>query len=960
HHTTWPKPPNPQPTNLPTYPFQHQHHWLNPTAGRPLLGPAIDFPDGRTEFVGRISARTHPWLGDHAVEETVLVPGAAFAEMALHAAAHVNHAAVSELTLQAPLFPPDQGEVDLRLSLDPADESGGRAFTVHARADGDPAWAVHAAGVLAPAAAPTPVDGGGVPAGATPLPVEDLYERLADAGYRYGQSFRGLQAAWRHDGDVYAEVVLPAPADPDGYGIHPALLDAALQTVFLTGGTDTLRLPFAWRDVVLQAGGADSVVVRARESGPDTLSLTLTDPAGRTVATIGAVTTRPLPEGTIERGRSAVTRSMLGVAWQPAAPDRTPAGRLAVLGGGAAATLRGAGPLDTYDDLPALSEAIASGATAPHVAIVEITPDGTGEVPRRAHAVTMRTLRLVQDWLADERLADTRLAIVTRGAVAAGDVPPDPAVAPVWGLVRSAQTEHPGRFLLIDHAVDTGGLGHAGGQDGILAALATGEEQVAVRGGEPLVPRLHRIPAAEDAAPAGLDPERTVLVTGGTGVLGRLVAHHLVTVHGVRHLLLASRRDADPADSAALADEMRARGGEVTTVACDLADRDAVRDLLASVPAEHPLGAVVHAAGVLDDALVTGLTDEQVAAAFRPKVDAAWNLHELTRETDLTAFILFSSIAGTIGTPGQANYAAANTFLDALAEHRHTTGLPATALAWGLWEPTGGMTAHLERADIARLHRIGLVEMPADQGLRLLDLALAAPDAVLVPAKLDPARLRANAEAGVLPPPLRGLVPAAAAPRRRAAGLAGAAADDGVAPLATRLAGLPAADREPAVLAAVRELTGTVLGHSGGDIADDRPFKMLGFDSLTAVELRNRLSAAVGRRLPATIVFDHPSPAVLGRYVYTLLFPVEEPAAAGLLEGLAQLESALSALSAAEVPSVAGDEAALDTITGRMRRLLSRWDDLRGVTTTSTEQITSASDNELFALLDRRLGNGSE
>ncbi|PTA42377.1 SDR family NAD(P)-dependent oxidoreductase, partial [Micromonospora sp. RP3T] len=951
HPTTWPTTTNPHTINLPTYPFQHHHYWLNPQSQRPLLEPAIDLPDGRTEFVGKISIRTHPWLADHAVEETVLVPGAAIAEMALQAAAHGPATTVGELTLHTPLFPPEHGEADLRLSVDPVDGSGARTFSVHARTDGDPAWTTHASGVLTPTVPSPPAGGAGIPADASPLPVDDLYEQLADAGYRYGPSFRGLQAAWRHGDDVYAEVVLPAPAEPDGYGIHPALLDAALQTVFLTGGTDELRLPFAWRDVTLTAGGADRLVVHARVSGPDTLSLTLTDRAGQPVATIGAVTTRPLPEGSVDRGRAAVARSLLGPGWEPAAPVGAPAGRLAVLGGGAVEALRAAGhTVDGYDDLPALHDAVSRGAPAPDIAVVTVVPDDAEVMPGRVHEVTVRTLRLLREWLTDDGLTDARLAIVTRAAVATADGRhPDPAAAAVWGLVRSAQTENPGRFLLVDCA---------GEADEVLVALATGEDQVAVRDGTPHVLRLRRIAAVDDTPPRTFDPDRTVLVTGGTGTLGRLVARHLAAEHGVRHLLLASRRGAAAAGFVELTEDVRALGAEVTAVACDIGDRDAVRDLLASVPADRPLGAIVHAAGALADGLVTGLSDEQVGAVFRPKVDAAWHLHELTRDVPLDAFVLFSSIAGTIGTPGQANYAAANAFLDALAGHRRAAGLPATSLAWGLWAPGSGLTGDLDRADLARLRRIGLVALPPDRGLRLFDLALTAPDAVLVPAQLDLARLRADAEAGLLPPPLRGLLPATASPRRRAA--TGGETSDGAAPLATRLAGLPVAEREQSVIAAVRELTGTVLGHGGDDVDETKPFKMLGFDSLTAVELRNRLSAITGLRLPATIVFDHPSPMILGRQVHSLLFPDAEPSGPELLDDLERLESALSALSPDEVMTVAGDDATLDKITGRMRRLLVRWDELRGTPATSTEQITSASDNELFALLDRRLGNGSE
>jgi malonyl CoA-acyl carrier protein transacylase/acyl carrier protein len=952
--------------DLPTYAFQRHRYWLDTATGRPLLHTGIDLPDGRAEFAGRISARTHPWLADHAVADTVLVPGAVFAEMALHAGTHTGLPVVDELTLHAALVLPEQAEADVRLTVAAPEDTDGRTFTVHARADGEADWTVQATGVLAPAAAPDAAPRtGGVPSGASELPVADLYERLADAGYRYGPAFQSLQAAWRDGADVYAQVTLPQTADPDGYGIHPALLDAALHTAFLTGGTETLRLPFAWRDVALHADGATSVLVHARETAADTLSLTLTDHSGALVATIGAVTTRPLPDdllnGALARGRTTAARSLYTPVWEPATATATPVGGLALLGEEAAAVLRDtSAPTDAYADLATLRDAVADGAPAPDVAFVAITPDATDPagMPGRTHAVAVRTLELVQGWLADERLAGARLAVLTRRAVDAGDGgAADPAGAAVWGLLRSAQAEHPGRFVLIDHDGRPPAGGEPGGAPGgVPAALATGEEQVAVRAGRSFVPRLRRAaPDDGDEAPA-FDPERTVLVTGGTGALGRLVARHLVDAYGVRHLVLVGRRGADAPGCAELAAELRERGARVTTVACDVADRGAVRDLLDGMPARHPLGAVVHAAGTLDDGPVTGLTAEQVATVLRPKVDAAWHLHELTRDLPLDAFVLFSSVAGTIGTPGQANYAAANAVLDALARHRAEHGLPATSLAWGPWDAGAGMTEGLGEADAARLRRIGLRPLPADQGLRLFDAALAAPDAVLVPARLDTARLRANAEAGTLAPPLRGLVPAA--PRRRAAAAAGGAAPDGAAPLTARLAGLRAGERERGLVSAISELSATVLGHDAGDIATDRSFKELGFDSLTAVELRNRLGAATGLRLPATVVFDHPSPTALGHHVHALLFPDAAPPASALLDGLERLESALSA---PEQPSVAGDDAGLEKITGRLRRLLARWDDLRGATnTTPAARITSASDDELFALLDHRLGDGEE
>jgi thioesterase domain-containing protein/NADP-dependent 3-hydroxy acid dehydrogenase YdfG/acyl carrier protein len=353
------------------------------------------------------------------------------------------------------------------------------------------------------------------------------------------------------------------------------------------------------------------------------------------------------------------------------------------------------------------------------------------------------------------------------------------------------------------------------------------------------------------------------------------VARHLVTRYGATHLLLASRSGDQAEGAAEFAAELERLGATVTTAACDVTDRAAVEKLLAGVAPEHPLTAVVHAAGVLDDGLAASLTDEQLERVLRPKADAAVHLHDLTAGCELRAFVLFSSASGTFGGLGQANYAAANAFLDALARQRHAAGLPATSLAWGTWAPASGMTT-LSETDVRRMARGGVVPLTAEQGLALLDAALADPGRpVLVPARLDPRALRAQAEAaGVAVPGIfRGLVRPSV---RRAAQ---AAADPGER---QRLARLPEAERLAALVELVRAQTATVLGHGDATAIDrEAGFGDLGFDSLTAVELRNRLSTATGLKLPPTLVFDHPTPAGLARRLHEEFATVVEADAAG-------------------------------------------------------------------------------
>ncbi|WP_308190164.1 type I polyketide synthase [Streptomyces aculeolatus] len=362
--------------------------------------------------------------------------------------------------------------------------------------------------------------------------------------------------------------------------------------------------------------------------------------------------------------------------------------------------------------------------------------------------------------------------------------------------------------------------------------------------------------------PPEVDPDGTVLVTGGTGTLGALVARHLVTEYGVGRLVLASRQGPNAPGAGELSQELEQLGARVVVAACDVADRDQLARLLGEIPPEHPLTGVVHTAGVLDDGLIEDLTPERVSAVLRAKVDAAWHLHELTQEMHLGMFAMFSSAAGVLGGPGQGNYAAANAFLDALAQHRRTQGLAATSLAWGMWERTSGLTGKLDESDRVRVGRAGMVPMPAEYALDLFDTACLAHEPFLAPIRVDLGRLRSQAEAGTLLPPLRGLVRGST---RRVVGAEGRSEG---ASLARALASLPEEKRHETVLDLVRTHIVAVLGHSSPSLIDaGRAFQDLGFDSLTAVELRNRLNSATGLRLPATLIFDYPTPAALAQYV---------------------------------------------------------------------------------------------
>ncbi|MFD8011283.1 SDR family NAD(P)-dependent oxidoreductase, partial [Streptomyces sp. NPDC059762] len=874
-------------TPLPTYAFQHQHYWLNPTTpaptghhhtGHPLIGSTTDLPDGSGHvFTGRVSTSTHPWLADHAVLGTVLLPGTAFLDIALHAATHLGLRHVEELTVENPLTFSGTAAVQLHVTVTPEGEGDDYAVTIHSRlADRpDQPWTRHASGTIVADAGQDGQDGqpefAGVwpPSGATPVPVEDLYDRLAGLGYLYGPVFQGLGAAWR-DGDVlYAEVRLPEDAEVGGFAVHPALLDAAQHALALGAGLDRpdgpVRLPFSWSGSTLHATEASVLRVRVTPVDESTAALEMADEAGRPVVTVSALKLRELVVDRLDTSRH-LHNALWRLDWTPSAaagassvaPDSWAVLGDVVPGGGPLASGEAFAGLPRHRELSDLVRSIGDGADVPDVVLFPCdggSPE-EGDPAARTHDVTRQVLRLLQEWLAEDRLAASRLVVVTHGAVpvVADEPVRDLAGAAVWGLLRAAWWEEPDRFALVDLDGTDASVGALG------AAIDSGEPQVLLRDGTAHLPRLVAAAPPEGAGTVAFDPDGTVLITGGTGTIGKHVARHLVARHGVRRLLLVSRSGLDSPGAVELADELRAAGAEVTVAACDTADRDALAALLAGVPDEHPLTAVVHTAGVLADGVLTALTGADADSVLRPKADAAWNLHVLTEGLDLDAFVLFSSAAGTIGNPGQSVYAAANGFVDALAAYRRSRGLPAASFAWGLWAETSSMTAGLDSVGKARLTR-NSAALGTEQGLALFDAGLKLRREVpLLMAALRPATVRADDED--IPPILRTIGRAAV---RRASGPARRAA---AADLAGRLGALGEAERLDLLVDLVRVNVAAVLGHVGQDAVEtDRSFRDLGFDSLTAVELRNRLNGATGLRLPATLIFDHPTTSALAGHL---------------------------------------------------------------------------------------------
>ncbi|MEU4906109.1 SDR family NAD(P)-dependent oxidoreductase, partial [Streptomyces sp. NPDC022067] len=804
-------------------------------------------------------------------------------------------------------------------------------------------------------------------------------------------AFRGLRAAWRLGADVFAEVELPPGTDVASFALHPALLDAALHAAALDAADRTpddagIRLPFQWNGVTLHAKGASALRVHVSPAGDEAAALSIADRTGAPVITVGSLAVRPVkPEQLAAVGGASHPRDALfGVDWveprlEPAPPV---AGWWGVLGADdlrlAEALADASVSVRSFPDLGALAEASAPASEspapetsapetsvpesltpAPGVVVVSCVsrPDLSGPTPATVDADTVRdtvhrTLRLLRDWLAEERFTGTRLVLVTRGAVAArsGDGVADLAASALWGLVRTAQTEHPDRFTLLD--LDDAHASRRALPQLLMSLVAAGEPQAAVRGGVAFVPRLARL--ARPAPPASPRPQSpspwdtwgTVLITGATGTLGALTARHLVTEHGVRHLLLVSRRGPAAEGAAELAAELTSLGAQVTVEACDVADRAALAGLLARIPEETPLTGVVHAAGVVDDGVIQTLEPAQLDRVLRPKVDAALNLHTLTEDLPLplSQFVLFSSAVATMGAAGQANYAAANAFLDALAQRRRAAGQAATSLAWGLWESESGITGTLDAADRRRMSRTGVVPLSDAEGLRLLDAASATSTdrALAVPIRLDVAALRAR-PAELLPPLFHGLVPPVPA---------GAAANGSALSLAQRLAGLSEAERELQLSDFVREQVAAVLGHASSAAVDPhRTFGELGFDSLAAVEFRNRLTAATGLQLPATLIFDQPTTSALVTHLAERIVPDGTASVLPLLAELDRIEDDLAALSRNDV--------ARARLTVRLQELLSTVAGADGATSdiTVAERIDSATDDEIFEFIDTELGH---
>ncbi|MDO0924383.1 SDR family NAD(P)-dependent oxidoreductase [Streptomyces sp. TG1A-8] len=853
--------------DLPTYAFQRHRYWLDPPTdrsghrrGHPVLSAGIALAASTAVVAtGRLSRRAQPWLTGLAASDDGLVAASVLTDLALHTGRTLGARHLSALHVDRPLLLPETDAVEIQTVAEATGQSGRWTFSLHARPydpddDGeglDRPWVRHAHGTLTddtghdPDAAPAAAaDASWPPAGATPLDLDALYGQ-ADLRGAAEQPPRVLTAAWRLGDDVLAEAALAEGQTPDAarFALHPALLDGALTAVAAATGRHAGQ-PVAWSGLTLHANDAESVRIHVRPGDGDEAALRLLDGAGAPVLT--ARTVRLLPPASGDDTVPASRRhsgDLYTVAWAPAGPAVHPVPATTAVLTGPGDILRGP----------------AAGAPHPELVVLPWHTPATGADPvagtdlaAAVHTATAHALAVLQHWLADPRSATSRLLVLTRGAVAAtdGETVTDLPTAAVRGLIRTAQSENPGRILLLDTDEDPA-------PETVTEAARRGHDDLVLRAGVLLAPRLERATEAAAEPALAFDPRRTVLVTGATGTVGTALVRHLVAEHGVRHLLLVTRRGPDAPGVAGLTAELTASGAHVRTVSCDAADRTALAEVIRGIPEQHPLGAVVHAAGVLDDGVLTSLTPDRLASVLRPKADAAVNLRELTRDHDLSAFVLFSSAAAAFGASGQGNYVAANAFLDAFAARLRAEGLPALAIAWSLWDEDSAMTRRAGGTARDRAARSGLGALPTREALALFDRCLAHTGTTPIPLLLDRRALRRDTER--LPPLLRSLTGLPAL-RRATPVTAGASAPQGSGALPE----LPEPRRRAVLTELVRTSLTTVLRHAPGTPVDlEAPFSGLGLDSLTSLELRNALTRATGLALPATLVFDHPTPSAV-------------------------------------------------------------------------------------------------
>jgi polyene macrolide polyketide synthase len=954
---------------LPTYAWQRTRYWIDSSgvgarAGdatdHPLLGIRVSVAGSDAIYESVLSRADEPWLYDHRLDGKAVLPAAALAEIMRAAGEHYLATAAVELSgviFESALWLPEHGgrRVQTILKQD-GDGVQVAVYSQPANRAAEEGWKLHASGRLHRPSEmadelfdwPAETEHRG-----ESLDVDEAHARIGATGMEYGPAFRGARRMSR-DGDVVlAEVELPAGLEKGSrYGIHPALLDASFRTVIGFMQEGTLALPFALDRLRVRRSGLSAARVHARSLASSggagfMVDVTLCDADGRIIAEVTGLQGRGVEADSLvrEQLKDDVSSHLYRLDWSLAMPPSS-----ATSSSGRWVVVARAGD--------AMAAALAERLTASGRACSRVEPGRVDEALPADHVVCMWS-RAAETSRSDEalRVSSEGLAVVHRvskeskpprlwwltvGAVAA--MPSDrvdPVVSSLWGLGRTLMEEQP--------ELDCTLIDVEPGEAGVEQALrelgnVDDEHEVAWRSGERHAARLVRAPAPSEPPARSLRTDGTVLVTGGLGELGLLVARSLAR-QGVKRLVLLGRRGLDTPEARDAVSALVSLGVDVTVAAADVADAEALARVISAIGDDAPLRGIVHAAGVLEDGVLSEQTPERMARVMAAKIAGACNLDVLTRRADLDVFVLFSSVAGTIGNAGQGPYAAANAFLDGLAARRRVEGLPAQSLAWGMWLNEAsvgvGLASGLNEAQRARLRSGGLGAFGPQEGIALFEAALGRADAQLVPLRVDVKALSKKI-GNKVPPRWRALIQSKSRP----------AVEESKGWIA-ELGGASGERRLELVLDLVRSEVARVLSLPSGDaVPADRPLKELGLDSLMSIEVRNALGKRAGVTLPATLVFDYPTAVSMTQYLVDKVLPADRPSNGATLGVLADIERIEAAL-------------ATETLTDDIRAaVLAKMSSLIAKLTTNeataslSERIVTATDDELFQLLDRQLEDG--
>lgn len=856
--------------DLPVYAFQRRKYWLpyrtllpaesmeavatkprardtgTSTLGHDVLLDATSIPGTNTIiYSGFLSTIRQPWLRDHIIGGQSLVPATMFTELALRAGRECAESSaheqmiLDELVVLAPLDLSSEEEGDEQefqvqvLIGEPQveDSSTRRSVDVYSRPSGvatQHEWTQHVTGTLQLTSPPNtetdlPTNGTNPTEADSEVDVSKAYEVLDDAGISYGPTFQGVRAIWRqNDTDLLVQIDPPQnQGQKPGFDLHPALLDAALHAQILAAPEKVsrghIRLPFSLQGIkVAPSSTSGPILALIRHLDEERFSVTLRDKStGALVAEVSEVMLR---------------------AFQPAIAE---------------------------GDLYHLKWTELKSTHAPRSSILDeiVFVQNPGNVdaaqlPSVVHDAVAEALRVIQEWRAKKTTAPvgSRLVFVTEKASSIPD--PNVVAAAVWGFVRSAQAEFGAESIVL---IDLDGSSES--QEALSRALSAKQEVVSVQAGKIMVPTLSKkSPVPGTYTPTTLDVSGTVLITGGMGGLGVILTRHLVRTHGARSLLLVSRSGIEAPGARELLDELSSQNAAAVRIeACDVGDRQQLAALLERNQEHPPISAIIHCAGVVDDGVLSSQTMERVSRVLRPKVEAAWNLHQLAPDT-VRSFVLYSSFVSVIGNEGQAAYAAGNAFLNALAHMRVAQGLPALSLAWGPWANDVGMAAG-NKLVVPNLRVANAQPVTDLQGLQLLDRALQTSESVLVPLLL------------------RGSFPMVSSPGTISKANKTSAQGEAkkVAVWRKKLAAVEPESRHDTLLGLVRDEVAAVLGYQQ-DTLPDGPLTDLGFDSFTSVTMSNRMRVLSGfRDLPVTLAMDYDTPQALVQYLLGRLEAEPEP-----------------------------------------------------------------------------------